>query len=86
LVVDGPPEFLHEMARYPALPVLHDRLAEEAIVLLDDATDECNKEILSLWMKAYPRFEVEWIDTEKGTAILRRRRERGSDSQSNPCK
>jgi predicted O-methyltransferase YrrM len=73
LVIDGPPEFLHELARYPALPVLFEKLSPNAVVLIDDAADSCNRRIVDLWMKEFPVFEKEWIDTEKGTVILRRK-------------
>ena len=38
LLVDGPPAYAvgHGLARYPALPVLRDRLAPGATVVLDD--------------------------------------------------
>ena len=72
LVVDGPPEILHELARYPALPVLYQKLSPGAVVLVDDASDPCMRRIVDLWLQEYPEFTREWIDTEKGTVILRR--------------
>ena len=36
LIVDGPPESTSPMARYPALPILHSRMAREALIVLDD--------------------------------------------------
>ncbi len=45
LLVDGPPAFAagHGLARYPALPVLRDRLAPGATVVLDDVERPGNR-------------------------------------------
>ena len=51
LLVDGPPGYGDGMAssRYPALPVLGGRLADGALVVLDDAEREAEGEILDAW-------------------------------------
>jgi len=51
LLVDGPPAYAAGMgqARYPALPVLHDRLAAGATVVLDDAERAGEQEVLRRW-------------------------------------
>lgn len=51
LLVDGPPAYAadHGLARYPALPVLRDRLAPGATVVLDDAERPGEQEILRRW-------------------------------------
>ena len=51
LLVDGPPGYGAGMARsrYPALPLLADRLAPGALVVLDDAGREGEAEILDRW-------------------------------------
>ncbi len=51
LIVDGPPGYGDGMAssRYPALPVLGRRLADGALVVLDDAQREAEGEILDAW-------------------------------------
>ena len=51
LLVDGPPGYGDGMAgsRYPALPVLGGRLADGALVVLDDAQREAESEILDAW-------------------------------------
>jgi hypothetical protein len=51
LLVDGPPAYAadHGLARYPALPVLHDRLAPGATVVLDDAERLGEQEVLRRW-------------------------------------
>jgi hypothetical protein len=51
LLVDGPPAYGAGMglARYPALPVLLDRLAAGATVVLDDAERAGEQEVLRRW-------------------------------------
>ena len=51
LLVDGPPAYRdgHGLARYPALPVLRDRLAPGASVVLDDAERPGEREVLRRW-------------------------------------
>jgi predicted O-methyltransferase YrrM len=51
LLVDGPPAYAADMglARYPALPVLLDRLAAGATVVLDDAERAGEQEVLRRW-------------------------------------
>jgi len=51
LLVDGPPAYAagHGLARYPALPVLYDRLAPGATVVLDDAERPGEQAVLRRW-------------------------------------
>lgn len=51
LLVDGPPGYGEgmERSRYPALPVLEDRLSRNAMVILDDATRPGEQDILERW-------------------------------------
>jgi hypothetical protein len=51
LLIDGPPAYASGMglARYPALPVLLDRLAPGATVALDDAERAGEQEVLRRW-------------------------------------
>jgi predicted O-methyltransferase YrrM len=72
LVVDGPPGFVHASARYPALPLLHEKLSPHAIVIMDDYKRDDEKAIVDKWTSDYPEFELEVIDSRKGIAVLRR--------------
>jgi hypothetical protein len=61
LLVDGPPAGEPDVARsrYPALPVLGDRLADSAIVVLDDVNRPGEAEVLAAWERETPyRFEL----------------------------
>ncbi|MEO0393151.1 MAG: class I SAM-dependent methyltransferase [Pseudomonadota bacterium] len=73
LVVDGPIVTGDNLlARYPALPLLADRLTDRAVVVLDDANRVGEQQTLQRWTQEFPGWQVEMVATEKGTAILRR--------------
>ena len=73
LVIDGPPGFIQMHSRYPALPLLYKRLADECAVFLDDAAREDEKEIVAMWLNEFPSFDHEYIDLKRGCSILQRR-------------
>jgi predicted O-methyltransferase YrrM len=72
LLVDGPPA--HEPAlrhaRYPALPVLRDRLAPDCTVALDDAGRSGEQEVLERW-EAETDLRFERRPDHGGIAIAR---------------
>ncbi len=51
LLVDGPPAFTPELelSRYPALPALAERLALDAVVVLDDIDRRGELQVLQAW-------------------------------------
>lgn len=51
LVVDGPPAGTNTAARYPALPLLVERLADQATILLDDAARPGESDVVSSWLE-----------------------------------
>jgi hypothetical protein len=73
LVVDGPPGQLQPLSRYPALPRLSPFLAERVTVVLDDADRTDEKAIIARWLRQQPRFSLQHLTHEKGTALLSRR-------------
>lgn len=70
LLVDGPPAAAGNLARYPALPELHERLSEDAIVLLDDATRTDEKAVLARWSEEFGLQRVH--SPTNDLAVLRR--------------
>lgn len=72
LVVDGPHRELQQMARYPALPMLAGRLSPRAVVVLDDAHRKDERRIAETWAHRFKGMELTFLDSPKGTAILRR--------------
>lgn len=81
LVIDGPPGHTDHTARYPALPLLRPRLSENAIVLLDDANRQWEREILNRWRSEYPAFSwtLPWANG-KGLAVGRCHQAAGQQS------
>ena len=51
LLIDGPPERTGRDARYPALPVLKDRLADTATIVFDDAHRHDEQVALRRWVE-----------------------------------
>lgn len=61
LLVDGPPESVGPHRRYPAMPLLRDRLAPEGYVCLDDTVRIDERDIVE-----------EWVQEFEGLAVLER--------------
>jgi hypothetical protein len=71
LTVDGPPEATGSLARYPAVPALMEMLADDAVVLVDDADRVDEQAATRLWTHRFPQlrgFAVE--NCEKGCSAF----------------
>ncbi|MEJ5866205.1 class I SAM-dependent methyltransferase [Pseudokineococcus sp. 5B2Z-1] len=68
LFVDGPPGGTGPMARRPALPLLVDRLAPGAAVVLDDTDRPEEKDVLARWLEDVPGLRVE-VTTDRATLL-----------------
>lgn len=71
LIIDGPPEDIQKEARFPALPLLFEKLSERAVVILDDTNRTDEQAIIKKWKATY-RLKEQYLYTEKGTTILYR--------------
>ena len=80
LFVDGPPGSSGAMARYPALPLLFDRLKPGGVVVLDDANRSEEQSIVRRWRAQFPGLSVRFHKDLKGTAELLR----GKDPDLSP--
>ena len=69
LVVDGPPKETSDKARYPALPILSDRISEECVVILDDGDRDEEMKIAKEWARNFD-MEATYISGGKGGWIL----------------
>ncbi len=72
LVIDGPPQAVGRLARYPAGPVLLPRLAPGGAVFLDDAARPDEQEAVQRWRDAFADLQVSTRNCEKGCAVLQR--------------
>jgi predicted O-methyltransferase YrrM len=78
LVVDGPPQYDNpsDMARYPALPLMKDKLKDDCLILMDDADRENEQAISKQWEQEFSLeliryYEKAWADTDKGAKLYR---------------
>jgi predicted O-methyltransferase YrrM len=74
LIVDGPPTKRDPLARYPALPLLLDRLSPSALIFLDDCDRPADRATIERWLREFDGFREECLNSEKGTIVLRRSR------------
>ncbi|MEX2574615.1 MAG: class I SAM-dependent methyltransferase [Balneolaceae bacterium] len=70
LIVDGPPVKTQKCARYPALPQLFGRLADDAVIVLHDTHRISESTFINWWEEEFPGLTVEKSDTEKGLAVI----------------
>ncbi len=70
LFVDGPFFKTQSLARYPALPLLFDKLSPNAIIVVDDMIRPDEQQIVQKWLKQFPQLKASTFPTEKGTVVL----------------
>lgn len=70
VVVDGPPKRTQKMARYPALFMLAKFLNEDAIIILDDASEKHLRDAVKQWKQDFKELQYDYYDTEKGAIII----------------
>lgn len=71
LTVDGPPGAIQKESRFPAYPLLQPYLNDNAVILVDDYIREDEKEMVKRWLQDERLKQVEIINTEKMTCVLR---------------
>lgn len=74
LFVDGPAGYLGSQARWPALPLLCERLADGAIIVVDDAGRAQEGRMLQRWLREYPQLSLAPGHEQDGFAVLHWRR------------
>jgi predicted O-methyltransferase YrrM len=65
LLVDGPPEATGPRSRYPALPLMADLLADEALVILDDGRRDDETIIAEQWGRRADVVDVVQLPMER---------------------
>jgi predicted O-methyltransferase YrrM len=70
LFIDGPPGSKNDRARHPALYECLSKLSPRAIVVIDDAGRDGEKDMAQEFAKALPNHSLEFLSHEKGTAVL----------------
>jgi len=74
LFVDGPAGYLRSQSRYPALPLLCERLAADAIIFVDDVDRPQEKHMLERWLQDYPQLSLAPGEGGGECAVLQWRR------------
>lgn len=69
LVVDGPPDSIQPLARYPAVPLLNNQFRKGSKVILDDSNRRDETEIVARWVREFG-LSAESFAMEKGACIL----------------
>jgi predicted O-methyltransferase YrrM len=70
LFIDGPPGSKNDRARHPALAECLSKLSPRAIIVIDDASRDGEKDLAHEFAKALPSHTLEFLSHEKGTAVL----------------
>ena len=70
LFIDGPPGSKNDRARHPALTECLSKLSPRAIIVIDDAGRDGEKDLAHEFAKALPNHSLEFLSHEKGTAVL----------------
>ena len=75
LIIDGPPRSTQNLARYPAIPLLHKYFSDNVIILLDDANRADEVIIIEKWIvylekEGYKINMERYINYEKGMVLL----------------
>ncbi len=71
LLVDGPPATPDSNNRYPAVPLLYDRLRPGALIVVDDTIRADERRAIASWQEQFP--DIVW-EADLGKATLLRRR------------
>ncbi len=66
LFVDGPPQGTGVLARYPALPLLRDRMARGGVILVDDGDRPDEREMVRRWVAENDGLRAEHVPLTKG--------------------
>jgi predicted O-methyltransferase YrrM len=70
LLVDGPPGPLQKLARYPVLPVLYEYLRDDALIMVDDADRQDEREMIDRWRQEFRCLKIDYLTSVKGIAEI----------------
>ena len=70
LFIHGPPGSRNPKARHPAIVECASKLSPRAIIVIDDAGRDGEKDMAKEFAKALPSHTLEFLSHEKGTAVL----------------
>lgn len=68
--VDGPPMATGPLARYPALPLLYERLSQAGVIIMDDAARSDEGAAIERWKTEFPSLSFQYHSDSKGTVEI----------------
>jgi len=71
-IIDGPPKNSSKNARFPALPLMFNKMKIGTIIILDDARRKSEQDTVLLWKQKYDCFDYQYIDNDKGLIIMKK--------------
>lgn len=72
--IDGPHGKNGILDRYPAIPVILNKLSMNGVIIIDDTKNfPESQKLVRMWREEFPELHYEEIDTELGTVILRKK-------------
>jgi predicted O-methyltransferase YrrM len=73
IFIDGPPEATGPLARYPAVPLLYERLRSGGVILMDDAARAGESAAMERWTDEFPDLEFQFHNDSKGSVEITKR-------------
>lgn len=70
VVVDGPPNYIQDLSRYPVIPLLYEKMNGNSILILDDGVRDEEKEITKRWEEEFEDISIEYFNFESGAFIV----------------
>ena len=71
LILNSFPETAQYVNRYPALPVLREKLSDDFVLVLEDSSRKGEEEAVYRWKRELQLFKSREIDTEKRTLVIK---------------
>lgn len=72
LFIDGPRRDSGELARYPAVPILHEKLKKGSTIILDDGNRPDEKIAVRKWIREFPDMKFQYFDSGNGCFLGKR--------------
>jgi hypothetical protein len=69
MIVDGPPEKIQAQSRYPAVPLIWNKLSKGSTLILDDTRRSDEQAIMRRWKKEF-NLSFELLEHERGTGLI----------------
>ncbi|MCB0403179.1 MAG: hypothetical protein KDD51_00235, partial [Bdellovibrionales bacterium] len=72
LFIDGPPGHLQALSRFPALPILGEKLSPSALIILDDANRPDEQATIAAWVREFSNLSQARMvpESEAGIGLL----------------